>query len=73
MPDATGKQYGEQLFAEVIRQAKEQDEKWLWLEVLADNPKARQFYERQGMTFVKEIAFTTASQTSILYVMEKQI
>lgn len=73
MPGETGKQYGEQLFAEVVHQAKVQGEKWLWLEVLADNPKARQFYERQGMTFVKEIAFTTASQTSILYVMEKQI
>ena len=73
MPDETGKQYGEQLFAEVVRQAKVQNEQRLWLEVLADNPKARQFYERQGMTFVKEMAFTTASQTSILYVMEKQI
>ena len=73
MPDETGKQHGELLFAEVVRQAKAQGEKWLWLEVLADNPKARQFYERQGMTYVKEMAFTTASQASILYVMEKQI
>ncbi|HAF2207227.1 TPA: N-acetyltransferase, partial [Salmonella enterica] len=45
----------------------------LWLEVLADNPGARQFYEHQGMTFVKEIAFTTSTQTSVLYIMEKQL
>lgn len=33
MPDETGKKYGEQLFAEVIRQAKAQDERRLWLDV----------------------------------------
>ncbi|HAF2460834.1 TPA: GNAT family N-acetyltransferase, partial [Salmonella enterica] len=73
MPGETGKKFGEQLFAEVIRQAKAQDERRLWLEVLADNPGARLFYEHQGMTFVKEIAFTTATQTSVLYIMEKQL
>lgn len=73
MPGETGKQYGEQLFTEVIRQAKAQNETCLWLDVLADNPRAQRFYEQQGMTFVKDIAFTTASQTSILHIMEKQL
>ncbi|MDE9620458.1 GNAT family N-acetyltransferase [Citrobacter portucalensis] len=73
MPGETGKQYGEQLFAEVVRQAKAQNEPRLWLDVLAENPHARKFYEQQGMIFVKEISFTTDSQTSVLYVMEKQL
>lgn len=73
MPGETGKQYGEQLFSEVVRQAKAQNEQRLWLDVLAENPRARQFYEQQGMIFVKKIAFTTDSQTSVLYVMEKQL
>lgn len=73
MPGETGKQYGEQLFTEVIRQARAQNEKRLWLDVLADNPRARRFYEQQGMTFVKDMTFTTASQTSTLHIMEKQL
>lgn len=73
LPGETGKQYGEQLFAEVVRQAKAQGETRIWLEVLADNPRARQFYEQQGMTFVKDTFFSTTSQTATLHVMEKPL
>lgn len=73
MPGETGKRFGEQLFTEVIRQARAQHETALWLEVLADNPQARKFYERQGMRHVKDIHFTTATQTSTLHILAKTL
>ena len=42
LPGETGKQYGEQLFAEVVRQAKAQGETRIWLDVLADHQKPLQ-------------------------------
>lgn len=71
MPGETGKSYGEQIFAEVSQQAKAQEETHLWLEVLADNPHARRFYQRLGMEHVKDITFTTATQTSTLNILAK--
>lgn len=44
-------------------------EKILWLEVLEQNERARKFYDKQGMQFIKAIAFETASQRSILKIM----
>ncbi|HDG1710702.1 TPA: GNAT family N-acetyltransferase [Kluyvera ascorbata] len=73
MPGETGQRFGEQLFAEVIRQAKAQHETLLWLEVLADNPQARKFYERQGMQHLKDVHFTTATQTSTLHILTKML
>lgn len=71
MPGETGKSYGEQIFAEVSQQAKAQEETHLWLEVLADNPHARRFYQRLGMEHVKDITFATATQTSTLNILAK--
>lgn len=71
MPGETGKNYGEQIFAEVSQQAKAQEETHLWLEVLADNPYARRFYQRLGMEHVKDITFATATQTSTLNILAK--
>ncbi|MVY05736.1 N-acetyltransferase, partial [Escherichia coli] len=53
--------------------AKAAGERWLWLEVLADNPAARRFYERQGMQHVKDVAFHSASQQSTLHILAKPI
>lgn len=73
MPGETRKRFGEQLFAEVIHQAKAQDETMLWLEVLADNPRALKFYQRQGMQHLKDVHFSTATQTSILHILTKTL
>ncbi|HFK5777259.1 TPA: N-acetyltransferase family protein [Enterobacter ludwigii] len=73
LPDATGHRYGEQLLAEVIRQAKACSENLLWLEVLEKNPRARRFYEAQGLKHVKDILFVTAAQTSTLHIMSMPV
>ena len=73
MPGETGQRFGEQLFSEVIRHAKAQHETSLWLEVLADNPQARKFYERLGMQHIKDVHFTTATQTSTLHILAKTL
>ena len=70
-PGETGKNYGEQIFSEVSGQAKASEETHLWLEVLADNPRARRFYQRLGMKHIKDITFTTATQTSTLNILAK--
>ncbi|MDU2997642.1 MAG: hypothetical protein E7B66_10205 [Klebsiella pneumoniae] len=48
-------------------------ESWLWLEVLAANPAARRFYERQGMQHIRDTTFHSASQQSILHILAKPI
>ena len=73
MPGETGKNYGEQIFSEVSGQAKASEETHLWLEVLADNPRARRFYQRLGMKHIKDITFTTATQTSTLNILAKML
>ena len=73
MPGETGKNYGEQIFSEVSGQAKASKETHLWLEVLADNPLARRFYQRLGMKHIKDITFTTATQTSTLNILAKML
>lgn len=69
MPNETRRGYGEALFTHVCQQAKSLGETRLWLEVLADNPQARRFYERQGMQHIKDVHFATATQTSILQIL----
>lgn len=73
MPGETGKNYGEQIFSEVSGQAKASEETHLWLEVLADNPRARRFYQRLGMKHIKDITFTTATQTNTLNILAKML
>lgn len=73
MPDETGHRYGERLFSAIEALAQENGEAWLWLEVLADNPGARRFYERQGMQHVKDTIFHSASQQSTLHILAKPI
>ncbi|MDP1293798.1 GNAT family N-acetyltransferase, partial [Klebsiella variicola] len=69
LPDTTGRRYGEQIFRADESRAKADSERWLWLEVLADNPAARSFYERQGVQHVKDVAFHSSSQQSTLHIL----
>ncbi|CAM3711873.1 hypothetical protein SB6095_02897 [Klebsiella quasivariicola] len=73
LPGETGHRYGEQIFHAVETRAKAAGESWLWLEVLADNPAARRFYQRQGMQYVKDVTFHSASQQSTLHILAKPI
>ncbi|OON41898.1 hypothetical protein BTJ39_01695 [Izhakiella australiensis] len=66
----TGQGWGQQMFAEACRQARERQECWLWLEVLANNTGARRFYQRQGMHEVGSCWFGSDSQRSELIQMQ---
>lgn len=48
LPDTTGRRYGEQIFRAVEARAKAAGERWLWLEVLADNPLRAAFTNVRG-------------------------
>lgn len=73
MPGATGQGCGEAIMNAVIGQAKARGERYLWLEVLADNPRARRFYERLGMRHIRDTTFASATQVSVLHVMGMEI
>ncbi|AEJ95950.1 ribosomal-protein-alanine N-acetyltransferase [Klebsiella pneumoniae subsp. pneumoniae Ecl8] len=73
MPGKTGHRYGEHIFHAVETRAKTAGESWLWLEVLAANPAARRFYERQGMRHIRDTTFHSASQQSTLHILAKPI
>ncbi|HEY4467788.1 MAG TPA: GNAT family N-acetyltransferase [Klebsiella sp.] len=73
LPATTGHHYGEQIFRAVETRAKDAGESWLWLEVLAANTRARRFYERQGMQYVKDVVFHSTTQQSTLHILAKPI
>ena len=73
LPGMTGKSYGERLFEAVVCQARARGEAFLWLEVLAANPQARRFYERQGLRHLHDTVFGSASQQSTLHILGRVI
>jgi len=66
---STGKNYGQLIFNEVAEMAKERGCDFLWLEVLKENTRARRFYERQGMSFIKDNFYNTATQDVTVHVL----
>jgi len=72
-PNATGKQHGKILFEAMVQQAREREQTFFWLTVLEQNPRARKFYEKQGMQYIKDSVFKTESQQSILHIMGMNI
>lgn len=69
-PTETGKSYGHLMFETIKAFAREHKANRLWLEVLEQNERACHFYNKQGMKHIKNILFTTASQRSVLRIME---
>lgn len=72
-PCMTGKHYGKVIFEHLVQEAKARGKTFFWLEVLEQNPRARKFYERQGMQFIKNQIFKTESQQSIIHIMAMDI
>ncbi|PHM74089.1 GNAT family N-acetyltransferase [Xenorhabdus kozodoii] len=73
MPKLTGQKYGDQLFEHVVKFGYEHAQKWLWLEVLAQNTFAIKFYLRQGLKRQKEIIFSSPKQQSTMHIMAKKL
>ncbi|PHM44837.1 GNAT family acetyltransferase [Xenorhabdus mauleonii] len=73
IPHLTGKNYGEQLFDHVVTLGQEWGQKWLWLEVLEKNKYAIKFYAKKGMTWQKDILFSSSKQQSTLHIMTKKL
>lgn len=73
LPGFAGRGYGERLYAEVQRQAVEQQQQLLWLDVLKSNVAAQRFYQRQGMMIVGEDSYTSVNQSVEMWVMAKNL
>lgn len=73
MPGETGKGYGEQFWQAILREARAENERWLWLEVLEANAGARRFYDARGMKMLTQTIFSSATQQSVLFVMGKAL
>ncbi|WP_205953124.1 GNAT family N-acetyltransferase [Pantoea stewartii] len=70
---ATGKNYGKYIFNKIAEMAKEKGNDYLWLEVLKENTRARHFYEKQGMTFIRNNFHKTATQQVTVDVLGKPL
>ncbi|WP_047607785.1 GNAT family N-acetyltransferase [Rahnella aquatilis] len=64
---------GAEVFAFAERVARARHQPVLWLDVLQSNVSAIGFYQRQGMHRVAETAYITATQTTKLWIMKKDI
>lgn len=68
-PEETGKNYGRIMFERILSEARDKQEGYLWLEVMAENVRARKFWEAFGLQHIKDIPFITASQQSTLQIL----
>lgn len=73
LPDQVGKKYGEALFEAVLEAVKARGITFLWLEVLENNPRARQFYESFGMKHIKDVVFESTTQSSVVHILGMEI
>lgn len=72
-PDSRSRGLGSQLFAAAEAAARAHRQPVLWLDVLQSNLPAIGFYQRQGMHQVTENTYVTATQTTRLWIMKKEI
>lgn len=72
-PNETGKNYGKLLFDEVALKARECGSKFLWLEVHEHNSRARNFYEKQGMIFIKHLIYKTPTSDVTVHILMKNL
>ncbi|MEC5321540.1 GNAT family N-acetyltransferase [Brenneria populi subsp. brevivirga] len=68
-PTETSKRYGQLMFEKITELARCSGKNFLWLEVLEQNERACKFYNKQGMWYIKDTIFKTASQQSILKII----
>lgn len=73
MPGETGKGYGEAFWQAILREARAENETWLWLEVLEANAGARRFYDARGLKMLTQTLFSSATQQSVLFIMGKAL
>ncbi|AYA07421.1 MULTISPECIES: GNAT family N-acetyltransferase [Rahnella] len=64
---------GSEVFAFAERVARARNQPVLWLDVLQSNLPAIGFYQRQGMHLAAETTYVTATQTTRLWIMKKDI
>ncbi|WP_226375836.1 GNAT family N-acetyltransferase [Pantoea stewartii] len=60
-------------FNKIAEMAKAKGNDYLWLEVLKENTRARHFYEKQGMTFIRNNFHKTATQQVTVDVLGKPL
>ncbi len=72
-PGETGKNYGKLIFDEMIQLAQQRGHNYFWLEVLEGNEGARRFYEGLGMRHLTSETFSSATQTSTIYILGKRL
>lgn len=73
LPHTTGQGVGKTIFQLIEKIAVQHNDKWLWLDVLADNHQAIKFYQSNGMQKIKEIMFTSQTQQTLEYIMSKKL
>lgn len=72
-PQSRSRGLGAKVFAAAENIARKHHQPAVWLTVLESNLPAIGFYQRQGMRQVAETAYITATQTTPLWIMKKDI
>jgi diamine N-acetyltransferase len=73
LKEFSGRGIGEKMLNFVINQAIQNLERFVWLDVLKNNDRAKRFYERNGFIVVDEIEFYTDKLMIDMWVMKKQL
>jgi ribosomal protein S18 acetylase RimI-like enzyme len=66
---ATGRGQGAQMLAHVVGASRARGERWLWLEVLGINERARRFYARHGFVHLGTSSFAADTGPIAMHAM----
>jgi ribosomal protein S18 acetylase RimI-like enzyme len=69
----TGKGIGREIIQESEELARNEGQRFLWLDVLKSNERAKKLYENIGFTTVGEIVFSTDIQKIDMWIMRKDL
>jgi ribosomal protein S18 acetylase RimI-like enzyme len=69
----TGRGIGRIIIQESEELARNEDQRFLWLDVLKSNARAKKLYESMGFSTVGEIVFSTDIQKIDMWIMRKDV
>jgi len=73
IPEGGSRGWGQRMMARIVEQAAAQKQPFVWLEVLEENERAIRFYQRNGFQAIEKTFYRSASQTTALFIMRREI
>jgi len=73
VPEGGFRGWGQRMMVRIIAEAAAHKQPFLWLEVLEENERAINFYHRNGFQVIEKTFYRSASQTTALFIMRREI